>query len=40
MQVFFLPSYSPELNPSEQVWNNVKGHNVGRRSIFSHDEMK
>jgi len=40
LQVFFLPSYSPELNPSEQVWNSVKGHNVGRRSIFSPGEMK
>lgn len=40
LQVFFLPSYSPQLNPSEQVWNNVKEHNVGRRSIFSFDDMK
>jgi len=40
LQVFFLPSYSPELNPSEQVWNNVKVHGVGRKSIFSHDQMK
>ena len=40
LQVFFLPSYSPELNPSEQVWNNVKEHNVSRRSIFSPDDLK
>ena len=24
LKMYFLPSYSPELNPDEQVWNNVK----------------
>jgi len=26
LHLFFLPSYSPELNPDEQVWNYVKHH--------------
>jgi transposase len=29
LKVFILPSYSPELNPIEQAWNNVKGHGIG-----------
>ena len=29
LKVFILPLYSPELNPAEQVWNNVKSHCVG-----------
>ena len=24
LKMYFLPPYSPELNPDEQVWNNVK----------------
>jgi transposase len=27
-RLFFLPPYSPELNPDEQVWNFVKHHGV------------
>lgn len=30
LKLFFLPPYSPELNPDEQVWNYVKHHGVGR----------
>ena len=33
LRLFFLPPYSPELNPDELVWNDVK--NNGRRSIPS-----
>lgn len=40
LEVFVLPSYSPELNPIEQVWNNVKGHGVGRKKIFGPDQLK
>ena len=29
LEVYKLPSYSPELNPTEQVWNNVKNHGIG-----------
>ena len=28
----FLPAYSPELNPDEQVWNHAKAE-VGKKSI-------
>lgn len=32
LKLFYLPPYSPELNPDEQVWNYVKNHNLGRQS--------
>ncbi|MBT5268262.1 MAG: IS630 family transposase [Candidatus Marinimicrobia bacterium] len=35
----FLPPYSPELNPDEQVWNYAK-REVGKRIIRSKDEME
>jgi len=40
LKVFFLPSYSPELNPTEQVWNNVKSKNVGRKAVYEQDQLK
>jgi len=40
LEVFVLPSYSPELNPSEQIWNNVKGHGISRKKIFGPDQLK
>lgn len=40
LEVYTLPSYSPELNPVEQVWNNVKNHGVGRKKLFGPDQMK
>jgi len=33
--LFFLPPYSPELNPDELVWNDVKNNGVGRALICS-----
>ena len=35
----FLPPYSPELNPDEQVWNHAKA-DVGQRPIKSKQEME
>lgn len=32
LKLYFLPPYSPELNPDEQVWNNAK-HSLKRKSI-------
>jgi len=34
-----LPHYSPELNPDEFVWSNVKG-KVGRSSIKGPDDFQ
>jgi transposase len=33
LQLFFLPPYSPELNPDEQVWNYVKHHGIGKATL-------
>lgn len=33
LQLFFLPPYSPELNPDELVWNDVKNNGVGRSVV-------
>ena len=33
LHIFFLPPYSPELNPDEQVWNHIKHHGVGRMFV-------
>jgi transposase len=33
LRLFFLPPYSPELNPDELVWNEVKNNGVGRMRV-------
>jgi transposase len=40
LQLFYLPPYSPELNPDEQVWNHLKNHGVGKRPIAGPDQLK
>jgi transposase len=30
LEIFVLPSYSTDLNPTEQVWNHTKYNGVGR----------
>jgi transposase len=40
LEVFLLPPYSPELNPAEQVWNNVKSHGTSRMMIIGPDQLK
>jgi transposase len=39
LTVFFLPPYSPDLNPDEWVWKNVKHDNLGRASVKSESEL-
>ena len=33
IELYFLPGYSPELNPDETVWSYVKHHSVGKEVI-------
>lgn len=40
LRLFFVPPYSPELNPDELVWNHVKNHRVGRKLIKGPDDLK
>lgn len=39
LALFFLPPYSPDLNPDEWVWKNVKHDNLGRASAKSETEL-
>jgi len=39
LQIFYLPSYSPELNPDELVWNCVK-RDISRSASKTRAEMK
>lgn len=39
LTLFFLPPYSPDLNPDEWVWKNVKHDNLGRASVKSESEL-
>lgn len=39
LKLFFLPPYSPQLNPDEQVWAHVK-RQVAKRFVQDKDEMK
>jgi transposase len=39
LTLFFLPPYSPQLNPDEWVWNNVKTHRIGREGLLRTSEM-
>ena len=40
LTLFILPAYSPQLNPDEWVWTNVKHDRVGRTSAKTADEFK
>ena len=39
LKLFFLPPYSPELNPDEWVWKNVKHDQVGRSAVTRKSEF-
>ena len=40
LKLFGLPRYSPECNPDEGVWSEVKPHGVSRRSIRDKQDLK
>jgi transposase len=40
LKLFFLPGYSPDLNPDELVWNNLKNQGTGRLAITGPDQLK
>lgn len=40
LRIYFLPPYSPELNPDEYVWGWVKTHKVGRQVYASKAQMR
>lgn len=40
IRVFFLPRYSPEYNPTEQVWEEIKDNKIGRQPVYSKSDLK
>jgi transposase len=40
LKIFLLPSYSPELNPDEYVWNDLKNNCLGRKVITSKSQLR
>lgn len=40
LKIFFLPPYSPELNPDELVWNDLKSNAVGRRALRQRGDLR
>lgn len=40
LALFFLPPYSPELNPDELLWNDLKTHGTGRKLITSLAQLR
>ena len=40
IRLFFLPAYSPELNPDELVWNHVKNHGLGRAAYSADKQLR
>ena len=39
LRLFYLPGYSPELNPDEMLNNDVKSNAAGRRRPYDQEEM-
>lgn len=40
IRVFFFPTHSPELNPDEQVWNEIKHRRLGKQPIKNKTDLK
>jgi transposase len=40
LRLFRLPGYSPELNPDEWVWKNVKNDRIAKIGVTSKDDLK
>jgi transposase len=38
--LYYLPPYSPELNPAEHVWGYLKGRKMKAHTVKTHEELK
>ena len=40
LRIFFLPKHVPEMNPDEQVWNEIKTNKIGKQPIKDKVDLK
>ena len=40
IRIYFLPRYSPERNPTEQLWGEIKNNRIERQSIKNKADLK
>jgi transposase len=40
LRIFFFPRYAPDLNPDEQVWNEMKNNRIGKQDILNKENLK
>lgn len=40
LELYYLPPYSPELNPDEYVWNDLKNNGLGRKMLTSPTQLR
>lgn len=40
LRLLRLPGYSPELNPDEWAWKDVKHNRIGKTSVTSRQDLK
>lgn len=40
IRLFYLPTYSPEINPDEHVWEEIKDKQLGRKPIKNKQDLK
>ncbi len=40
LRVFFLPKSRPEMNPDEQVWNEIKDKKIGRQPVKNKADLR
>ena len=39
ISLLYLPSYSPELNPIERLWEYLKSHSLSNRAYEGYDDL-
>jgi transposase len=40
LRIYFLPKRAPELNPDEQVWNEIKSRRIGKQPVKNKKDLK
>jgi transposase len=40
LRIFFLPKRSPEFNPDEQVWNDIKNNRIGEQPLKNNTDLR